>query len=135
MKDFKCQQDSNANIVQKSHSSAHHGKLGTNINLRAAFIHVVGDLLQSLGVLAAAIIIKITGYRLADPLCTFLFSALVLVRCRFFILRQPVAAICRSFQLTTFSVVRDSVFILMEASPKHINVDGLYTDLCAIEGL
>ncbi|WAR10544.1 ZNT2-like protein, partial [Mya arenaria] len=52
-----------------------------NINVRAAFIHVVGDIIQSLGVLLAAIIIKLKPedkYRLADPICTFLFSVLVL---------------------------------------------------------
>lgn len=50
-----------------------------NLNIRAAFIHVLGDLVQSLGVLLAAIIIKFTGFALADPICTFLFSVIVLL--------------------------------------------------------
>ena len=50
-----------------------------NLNIRAAFVHVLGDLVQSLGVLVAAILIKFTGFALADPICTFLFSALVLL--------------------------------------------------------
>jgi hypothetical protein len=50
-----------------------------NLNIRAAFVHVLGDLVQSLGVLVAAIVIKYTGFALADPICTFLFSILVLL--------------------------------------------------------
>lgn len=49
-----------------------------NVNVRAAFIHVLGDFVQSLGVLCAAIIIKFTGWTLADPICTYFFSIIVL---------------------------------------------------------
>uniref|UniRef100_A0A915Q3K0 Uncharacterized protein n=1 Tax=Setaria digitata TaxID=48799 RepID=A0A915Q3K0_9BILA len=118
IKDIRCEQDNNANIIKTidvSNQQQHMLKFGGNINIRAAFVHVVGDLLQSFGVLCAALIIKFTNYPLADPICTFLFSFLVM--------------------LTSLSVARDSVLILMEASPKHINVDELYNELCAIEGV
>jgi zinc transporter 2 len=47
----------------------HHHKKKENINVRAAFIHVLGDLIQSIGVLIAAIIIFVKPeYRLADPI-------------------------------------------------------------------
>lgn len=50
-----------------------------NINVRAAFIHVVGDVLQSIGVFCAAIIIYFKPtWQLADPICTFIFSIIVL---------------------------------------------------------
>jgi solute carrier family 30 (zinc transporter), member 2 len=54
-------------------------KLSTdeNVNIRAAFIHVFGDLIQSIGVLLAAICIRWTGFAMADPLCTYLFSMIV----------------------------------------------------------
>ncbi|KAL3986045.1 cation diffusion facilitator transporter family protein [Acanthocheilonema viteae] len=118
MKDMRCEQDNNANIIKTvsvTDHDHHMFEFGANINIRAAFVHVLGDLLQSLGVLFAALIIKFTDYPLADPICTFLFSILVM--------------------LTSFSVARDSVLILMEASPKHIDVDTLYNELCAIEGV
>lgn len=52
---------------------------GENINVRAAFIHVLGDVLQSIGVFCAAIIIYFKPtWQLADPICTFLFSIIVL---------------------------------------------------------
>lgn len=55
------------------------GSHGENINVRAAFIHVLGDVLQSIGVFCAAIIIYFKpNWQLADPICTFIFSVIVL---------------------------------------------------------
>uniref|UniRef100_A0A914RXW5 Zinc transporter 2 n=1 Tax=Parascaris equorum TaxID=6256 RepID=A0A914RXW5_PAREQ len=84
-----------------------------NINVRAAFVHVLGDLVQSIGVLMAAVIVKSTHWRLADPICTFFFSVLVLI--------------------TTATVLRDAVLVLMEAAPRHVDIDALHADLCSIE--
>uniref|UniRef100_A0A915CY06 Cation efflux protein transmembrane domain-containing protein n=1 Tax=Ditylenchus dipsaci TaxID=166011 RepID=A0A915CY06_9BILA len=86
-----------------------------NLNIRAAFIHALGDLVQSVGVLIASIVIKFTGYKLADPLCTFVFSLLVL--------------------MTTFSVFKDTILVLMEAVPSQINLSKICTDIIAIEGV
>uniref|UniRef100_A0A3B3DSW3 Probable proton-coupled zinc antiporter SLC30A3 n=1 Tax=Oryzias melastigma TaxID=30732 RepID=A0A3B3DSW3_ORYME len=71
----------------------------SNTSVRAAFIHVIGDLLQSIGVMVAAIIIY-PEYKVADPICTFLFSVFVLC--------------------TTVTILRDVFRILME-SPKGID--------------
>ncbi|XP_069107106.1 proton-coupled zinc antiporter SLC30A2-like [Argopecten irradians] len=80
--------DSEHKGTPKKHSS-------NNINVRAAFIHVLGDLLQSIGVLVAAVIIYFKPeWKIADPICTFVFSVLVLV--------------------TTMTVVRDLLRVLME---------------------
>ncbi|GFO31775.1 Zinc transporter [Plakobranchus ocellatus] len=89
-----------------------------NINVRAAFIHVVGDIIQSIGVLVAALIIKFTEdprFRLADPICTFLFSLLVLV--------------------TTVTVLRDTLLVMMEAVPRDLSLEGLKQDLRSIDGV
>ncbi|MCP9264553.1 Zinc transporter 3 [Dirofilaria immitis] len=118
MKDVRCEQDTNVNIIKTINVTGHDHDIFKldNINIRAAFIHVLGDLLQSLGVLTAALIIKFTNYPLADPICTFLFQFSL-------------------WFLTSFSVARDSILILMEATPKHISVDKLYNELCAINGV
>lgn len=60
-----------------------------NINVRAAFIHVLGDFIQSVGVLVAALLIYFLDWKLADPICTFVFSVIVLA--------------------TTFSILRDAL--------------------------
>ena len=87
-----------------------------NYNLRAAMIHVIGDILQSIGVLIAAIMIYSFGrktndkgeiiwtdWQYADPCCTYLFSILVL--------------------FTTYGVAKSCIKVLMEGTPegKYIN--------------
>ncbi|XP_046399698.1 zinc transporter 2-like [Ischnura elegans] len=81
-------------------SFASHQMRPRNINLRAAIIHVLGDLILSVGVFISAVVIKAyPSAKLADPICTFVFSALVI--------------------LTTAPVVRDAVHVLMEGWPRH----------------
>lgn len=78
------------------------GRGRKNINVRAAFIHVVGDFLQSLGVLVAALVIHFEpSYALVDPICTFIFSIIVLI--------------------TTINIIRDATNVLMEGIPDGIN--------------
>ncbi|KAF7704525.1 hypothetical protein HF521_021597 [Silurus meridionalis] len=65
-------------ILHQSPVSHGHSHDHNNTSVRAAFIHVLGDLLQSLGVLLAAMIIYFRPeWKIADPICTFLFSILV----------------------------------------------------------
>ena len=51
-----------------------------NMNVRAAYIHVIGDAIQSVGVIAASVIIYFGGpeYTIADPICTYVFAVLVM---------------------------------------------------------
>ena len=69
---------------QHSHGGHQHldsepEKLGRHINIRAALIHVLGDLLQSIGVLISSLLIKFFGesYKIADPICTLVFAVIV----------------------------------------------------------
>ena len=51
---------------------------GRNINVDAAYLHVLGDMLMSVGVIIAATIIYfLPNAKIADPLCTYLFSLIV----------------------------------------------------------
>ena len=87
-----------------------------NVNLRAAYIHVLGDIIQSIGVIIVALIITYApGWDWIDPICTFLFSVIV-----FF---------------TTTPVTRDCLRILMESTPKGTDPDVLRTNLKLIEGV
>ncbi|XP_035772746.1 zinc transporter 2-like isoform X2 [Anopheles albimanus] len=59
--------------------SSTHSHEEENINVRAAFIHVLSDFVQSLGVFIAALVIYFKPeWNIIDPICTFLFSVLVL---------------------------------------------------------
>lgn len=62
------------------HKHSHEVSEQENINVRAAFIHVVSDFVQSCGVFIAAIVIYFKPeWDIIDPICTFLFSVLVLI--------------------------------------------------------
>ena len=84
-----------------AHDHGHAAPAPSNINARAAWLHVVGDLVQSVGVAAAGGAVYVGGPRwaIADPLCTFLFAALVMA--------------------TTVGLSRDMATILMERAPPH----------------
>ncbi|KAF5286935.1 hypothetical protein FQR65_LT12394 [Abscondita terminalis] len=89
---------------------------GENINVRAAFIHVIGDILQSIGVCIAAIVIYVRPeWNIIDPICTFVFSALVL--------------------MTTFNILKDSMVKLSQPVPKEIDYNLVMADFVNIDGI
>lgn len=87
-----------------------------NINIRAAMIHVIGDIIQSVGVLIAAIIIFFwPNLTICDPICTFIFSIIVM--------------------FTTVPIVGDCIHVLMEGSPENIDTEKIRDDINKIEGV
>ncbi len=56
----------------------HRGSEASNLNVRAAALHVLGDLLGSVGAIIAAIVILTTGWTPIDPILSVLVSCLVL---------------------------------------------------------
>ena len=82
-----------------------------NLNLRAALLHVVGDLLGSVAAIAAALIIRWTGWTPADPLLSVLVALLIL--------------------RSAWMVVRESGHILLEGSPGGFDAAAVAADLCA----
>lgn len=97
-----------------SHANHGHSHGGSkNINIRAAMIHVIGDLVQSVGVLIAAYIIHYKPeWKLADPICTFMFSLLVL--------------------FTTINVMKDAINVLMEGVPRELDYDDIKKELLSL---
>eukprot|EP00922_Rhytidocystis_sp_ex-Travisia-forbesii_P057421 GHVS01085044.1.p1 GENE.GHVS01085044.1~~GHVS01085044.1.p1 ORF type:complete len:470 (+),score=49.72 GHVS01085044.1:78-1487(+) len=85
-----------------------------NMNLQAAYLHAVGDLLQNVGVMiAAGLIWWDPSWKLADPICTLVFSVLV--------------------AFTTFSIIKEALNVLMEGSPGGIDMSSLNQDLLSIQ--
>ncbi|XP_032615280.1 proton-coupled zinc antiporter SLC30A2 isoform X2 [Hylobates moloch] len=104
------------------HQSGHGHSHGTtnqqeeNPSVRAAFIHVIGDFLQSMGVLVAAYILYFKPeYKYVDPICTFVFSILVLG--------------------TTLTILRDVILVLMEGTPKGVDFTAVRDLLLSVEGV
>ena len=86
-----------------------------NLNVRGAYLHVLGDMLASVGVVAAAAIIHFTGWLYADPIASLLTTALIL--------------------RGAWRLVRESVDILLEGAPSHIDLIAVRKQLVEIPGI
>ena len=89
------------------------GEAGS-LNRRAAFLHVISDLFGSLGALLAGVAILLTGWSGADAVAAALISVLIL--------------------FSAWQLVRESLDVLMEAVPSHIDLDQLREAMEAIPG-
>ena len=108
----------NDNIA--SEELKHNLNADDNPVIRAAYIHILGDMIQSAGVLLAALIIYFyqdthPGVRIVDPICTFCFAIVVLC--------------------TTLPVSRDCFYVLLESTPRDLDIESLYNDLSSINGV
>ncbi|PIJ48743.1 cation transporter [Erwinia sp. OLTSP20] len=83
----------------------HRGEEEKNLNVRAAMLHVLGDLLGSVGAIIAALIIIFTGWTPADPILSILVSLLVL--------------------RSAWKLLRESLHELLEGSPQTLDADKL----------
>ena len=92
-----------------------HGSAQSSLNLRGAYLHVLGDLLGSVGTVAAAIIVGRTGWLLADPIASVVVTLLI-VR-------------------GAWRLVRESVDVLLESVPSHISIEAVRARLAAIDGV
>ncbi|MGB8412366.1 MAG: cation diffusion facilitator family transporter [Candidatus Binatus sp.] len=82
--------------------------------IRAVFVHVISDLVGSVGVLASGALNYFTGWMQADPAVSILIGCLVLY--------------------ASWGLVREGVDILMESVPSHIDLDEMRNDLLAVSG-
>lgn len=85
------------------------------LNIRAALRHVTADALGSVGVLVAAVVILVTGWRYADPVAGALIGLLVLG--------------------SSWTVIRDSIQILLEGAPRGIDARELGRRLAGMPGV
>jgi cobalt-zinc-cadmium efflux system protein len=86
-----------------------------SLNMRAALRHVLADLLGSVGVIAAALIILATGWLYADPLISVLIGALVLG--------------------SSWTILRESVDILLESTPAGVDAREVARRMLAVDGV
>jgi cobalt-zinc-cadmium efflux system protein len=89
-----------------------HGVRDGSLNVRGAYLHVLGDALASGGTVIAAVIIRYTGWLYADPVASLVTTVLIIAG--------------------AWSLVRESVDVLLEAAPAHIALDTVRSRLAAI---
>jgi cobalt-zinc-cadmium efflux system protein len=92
------------------HSSQHE-----NMNVRAAYLHMIADALGSVGAVVAGAVLWLTDWRPIDPIITVLFSGLMLV--------------------SSWSLVKEALAVLMESTPSHLDQDQVQRDLESLAGV
>jgi cobalt-zinc-cadmium efflux system protein len=83
-----------------------------NLNVRSAFLHVLGDMLGSVGAIVAALLIMFFGWTLADPIASVIVAVLIII--------------------SGFRVTRDSFHILMEGAPAQMDMEQVKVALSGI---
>lgn len=86
-----------------------------SLNLKAAYLEVMGDLLGSVGVIVAAIVLFTTGWAYADPIIGVGIGLFILPR--------------------TWKLTRQALRILMEVAPPEVDVDAITAEIAAISGV
>ncbi|MFD0714719.1 cation diffusion facilitator family transporter [Paenibacillus sp. GCM10027626] len=91
------------------------GDVKNNVNLRSAYLHVIGDALGSVGAIAAGLIMMLFGWYVADPIISVLVALLIL--------------------RGAWGVIKHSVHILMEGTPVTVDQQEVKKALMAIQGV
>jgi cobalt-zinc-cadmium efflux system protein len=92
-----------------------HGARHGSLNLRGAYLHVLGDALGSVGALTAAVVIRLTGWTVADPIASILLSFLILIG--------------------AWRLLRESTDILLEVVPAHISLEMVKGRMLGVDGV
>ncbi len=86
-----------------------------NLNIRGAFLHVLGDTLGSIGAILAGVIMAVWRWYLADPIVSILVALLIIY--------------------SSWHLVRESVEVLLEGTPRHLNIRNILMDLGSVQGV
>ncbi len=92
-----------------------HRSAGESLNVRGAYLHVLGDLLGAFGAILAGAIIVTTGWFPADPLISFLIALLIVA--------------------SSWRLLRESVDVLLEAVPPHIDMAQVRAAIAEVPGV
>jgi len=86
-----------------------------DLNIRGAFVHMLGDALGSIAIVAGAMIIRYTGWVQVDPILSILIGVLIV--------------------WTAWDIIQESLNILLEGLPKGIQLDNVAAAMRAIQGV
>ena len=86
-----------------------------DLNIRAAFLHLMGDVLSTIGAVVAGVIILFTNWNWLDSLVSVLIGFLIV--------------------WSAWSILREAIDILMESTPTDIDMDAMIRDIHAVDGV
>src|SRR5437867_3463149 len=88
---------------------------GHRLNVRGAYLHVLGDALSSVGVVVAALVVVGTGWALADPLASVAIALIILPR--------------------TWGLLLQAVNVLLEGTPTHLDLAEVEAAIVRVDGV
>jgi cobalt-zinc-cadmium efflux system protein len=86
-----------------------------NLNVRSAFLHVIGDTISSIAVIVAAVWIAVTGQTLVDPILSGIIAVLIVV--------------------SAAGILRETLTILLQFTPRSVDFDAVVAEMKAVEGV
>ncbi len=86
-----------------------------DLNVRSAFVHLMGDVVSTLGAVAAGVIIALTGLNWLDPLVSILIGFLIL--------------------WNAWGILRETIGILLESTPRDIDMSEMVRDMMSVPGV
>lgn len=92
-----------------------HRDQGHDLNIRAAYVHMLGDAIGSIGIIAGAFVIHFTGWYIVDPILSVLIGVLII--------------------WTAWDVVRDTLNILLEGLPKGMSLETVVRAMREVPGV
>jgi cobalt-zinc-cadmium efflux system protein len=86
-----------------------------DLNLRSAFVHLMGDVLSTIGAVAAGVVIYFSGWNWLDPLVSVLIGFLIL--------------------WNAWGILRETVDILLESTPRDVNINNMVNEMTQLKGV
>ena len=86
-----------------------------DLNVRSAYLHMLGDAVSAVGVVIAGVVVALTGSSIADPLVSIIIALLIL--------------------WSSWGILREAVNVLLEAMPEGMNIDSVEQTIAAVEGV
>ncbi len=86
-----------------------------DINIRSAFVHMLGDLLGLIGIVIGAVVIRFTGWQQIDPLLSILIGVLII--------------------WTAWDIIKESLNILLEGLPRGLELQSVVAAMRDVEGV
>lgn len=100
----------NGGIMWGLRAARHH-----DINIRSAFVHMLGDLVGSIGIVIGAVVIRYTGWQQIDPLLSILIGVLII--------------------WTAWDIIKESLNILLEGLPRGLELQSVVAAMRGVEGV
>jgi cobalt-zinc-cadmium efflux system protein len=92
-----------------------HGDHHHNLNVKGAYLHIMSDLLGSLGAIVAGLLVWFFHWNLADPILSLVIAAFILIN--------------------SVGLLRDAINILLEGCPPHISIDAIRAEILTFDGV